>query len=490
MSRIMDEFNKNVSDKLKRFHYLLQFSKLDCKQYQVDGVEFCLRNELRYLLDASDPEAVTGTKALPRGGIIADEMGLGKTIMMIGLMFSNVVNRTLIVLPPILIQQWYNEIYRITGHKALIYHGSFKKNINIDTLRNSKIVLTSYSAISISKKNKKLAIIHQVIWGRAIFDEAHHLRNKKTTRFLGCKNIRATNKWFVTGTPIQNRKEDFYSLCNAVGMQDIFYKDDENLDFIRTNFVLCRTKKSVGIILPDVKENNCFIPWQNKKEKEVSEDIHSLLAISGVNVKKRGVFGNFIVEGGPLLAVLRAKQSCIMPSLLRNIFLQNSIPALNSGSKVDAVVAKILSRKDNGNGKIIFCHFREEIDYITNKLIDGGMHVVTLDGRIKGKKRLERLKVKADVMILQIQTGCEGLNLQENYSEVYFVSPHWNPAIEDQAIARCHRIGQTKEVDVFKFIMKGFDKDEEATKNPITLEKYIQCIQNAKREISNKFLIK
>ena len=253
-----------ISDKLKRFHYLLQVSKLDCKQYQVEGVAFCLRNELGDVTNSdssssSSSSSFSFAEGLPRGGIIADEMGLGKTIMMIGLMFSNVLNRTLIVLPPILIQQWYNEIFRTTGHKAFIYHGKIKKNVTIEMLRNSKIVLTSYGAITISKKNKKLDTIHQVIWGRVIFDEAHHLRNKKTTRFLGCINIRATNKWFVTGTPIQNKKQDFYSLCSALGLGVNFYKNDANLEFIKNTYILCRTKKSVGILLPERKEKNCFI---------------------------------------------------------------------------------------------------------------------------------------------------------------------------------------------------------------------------------------
>jgi SNF2 family DNA or RNA helicase len=75
------------------------------------------------------------------------------------------------------------------------------------------------------------------------------------------------------------------------------------------------------------------------------------------------------------------------------------------------------------------------------------------------------LNTPHDVLILQIQTGCEGLNLQENYSEVYFVAPHWNPAIEDQAVARCHRLGQKKQVHVFRFKMESFEKGTERITN-------------------------
>jgi SNF2 family DNA or RNA helicase len=120
--------------------------------------------------------------------------------------------------------------------------------------------------------------------------------------------------------------------------------------------------------------------------------------------------------------------------------------ALDCTTKIDEVVKSVVQRRNNGCGKLIFCCFRGEIDLIYKKLIESGMtDVVKLDGRVSGKKRGNILNKKNNVLILQIQTGCEGLNLQEFYSEVYFVSPHWNPAIEDQAIARCHRIGTDQE---------------------------------------------
>jgi hypothetical protein len=91
---------------------------------------------------------------------------------------------------------------------------------------------------------------------------------------------------------------------------------------------------------------------------------------------------------------------------------------------------------------------------------------------------------------LQIQTGCEGLNLQADYCEVYFVSPNWNPAVEEQAIARCHRIGQIKPVHVFRFHMGTFQLPEDAEETVIvpTLDKYIHLVQEEKREISNAIL--
>ena len=142
--------------------------------------------------------------------------------------------------------------------------------------------------------------------------------------------------------------------------------------------------------------------------------------------------------------------------------------------------------------------------------------VVTYDGRNSRTPGLN-LADEADAIVLQIQTGCEGLNLQANFSEIYFVSPHWNPCVEDQAVARCHRIGQTKPTYVFKFAMVGFDKqrdnkqrddkdnegtedneddegnednedkqsdnEEEEKKEPQSLESYVNKVQTNKRTI-------
>lgn len=117
---------------------------MDHKQYQYDGVKWILHNELR-----SDPLCNV------RGGFIADEMGLGKTIMMIGVMLCNFVQRTLIVVPPVLIDQWNAQIYRTTGHRALIYHGPNKKTITEQQLNQAPIVITTYGAINLTKNKSK-----------------------------------------------------------------------------------------------------------------------------------------------------------------------------------------------------------------------------------------------------------------------------------------------------------------------------------------------
>jgi SNF2 family DNA or RNA helicase len=227
----------------------------------------------------------------------------------------------------------------------------------------------------------------------------------------------------------------------------------------------------------------------------LSEEIHALLPNqTRVSYAKRRKLAEVFGPGGALTAILRARQSCILPNLMRKniemfsrmgFITSEYVEALNYTSKLDAVIDLILERQNNGKGKIVFCHYQKEIDVIAQRLEEGGMQkVVRYDGRNSGGNKLASLADPADALVIQIQSGCEGLNLQHNFSEIYFVSPHWNPFVEDQSIARCHRIGQLKPVDVFKFEMSGFVKDQGTELDPITLEKYINRIQDIKRDIS------
>lgn len=510
---VTETVSENVS-KIEKFNKLLEKSGYGLKQYQYEGTEWCVQKE---------------SETNCKGGIYADEMGLGKTFTMIATMFINFKRRTLIVLPPVLVEQWANEIFKCTGHNAIIFHGTRKKNITPEQLEKAPIVLTTYSMLL--PRNTKIPIgetqLHKIRWSRIIFDEAHHLRNSNTFRFKSCLALRAQLKWLVTGTPIQNKRSDLGSLCKIIGLSTELYSNPEKLDIFKRQHMLRRTKEQVGILLPPVINVLETVPWKNINEKMLSEEIHSLIP-NQTNVSTNNISGylaNSLNSKGVLLAFLKARQSCILPALIKKNIAEidedededlkeedvedvedtedededtdledddddeeqcnNEVNSYNEGasysSKLDAVIDRILDRKDNGNGKIIFCHFKDEIDFIAQKLRQGGLKkVITYDGR-NSKSGIKNLSEKADAIVIQIQTGCEGLNLQKNFSEIYFVSPHWNPSVEDQAVARCYRIGQTKPTNVFKFEMSGFDKDETQDEEPKTLENYVNKVQNNKR---------
>lgn len=488
------EFITDISLKMETFRKYLDHSGMDRKKYQEEGVSWCLTNELRH-----DPPSNI------RGGFIADEMGLGKTIIMIGTFVANPMLKTLIILPPVLIDQWVKQIYKTTGHSPIVFHGKNKKKITLANLKKAVIVISTYSAISLTEKQykeRKISLLHQVKWNRLVFDEGHHLRNADTSRLLGARLLKSKIRWLVSGTPVQNKIQDFYNLCQAINMPFSFYTDKNNLLTIARNFVLKRTKKQVGIILPDVHFNSREVLWKSIKEKTLSEELHSVLGM--VSERKMSDVAKAIGNqtGAVLRAMLRARQSCILPKLMNKMFddfvqdgeltsYDSYKDGLSFSSKLDSVTDTILQNKGNGCGKLVFCHFREEIDEIHKRLLLGGIQkVACFDGRVNQTFRQDLLEEANEVLILQIQTGCEGLNLQEHYSEIYFVSPHWNPCVEDQAIARCHRIGQTKEVYVYRFNMDNFSKErnEDGAIKEMTIESHVAKVQQDKRVIASSVM--
>jgi SNF2 family DNA or RNA helicase len=399
-----------------RFNRFLKFSKVDKKSYQEEGIKWCVDKEINH-------------KDGVRGGFICDEMGLGKTIMMLAVIIVNMIPRTLIVLPNALMEQWKNEIRNKLGHNALIYHGDKKKSISLEQLNKSFIVITTYGTVATDSD------LHKVIWSRVIFDEAHNIKNKNTKRFSYALRLNTRICWLVTGTPLQNSLSDFRSLASLLRINN---KKDE---YICKHFVLKRTKKEVGLELNPIVTFRQVIPFASK-EKNVLNKMNYTSA---------------------LVRFLRERQLCIFPPMIQYSNV--------GSSKMDCVVRKIVENNNN-NGKLIFCHFRQEMDELKNRLEMIGMEKIHIyDGRVNMNQRNEILKNKNNVLILQIKTCCEGLNLQEHYSEIYFVSPHWNPSVEQQAIARCHRYGQQKDVQVYRFYMDD------------SIEQYILAIQEKKNLI-------
>jgi SNF2 family DNA or RNA helicase len=466
---------------MNNFSKFITNANLEYKSYQADGGKWCISKEI-----------TTNPLFNVRGGLIADEMGLGKTILMIGTIVSNPVGPTLIVLPVALLEQWSDQLFKTTGTKPYVYHGTNKKTCSMKLLSTQTCVLTTYSAVAIKKKNGEKNLLHEMNWGRLVFDEAHHLRNKTTGTFIGASALKGTYVWLITGTPVQNKKRDFYNLCEILRIPASIYKTKDGLVNIRNSVVLRRTKKQVGLLLPKVVEKIVNVRWESEREKCLARDIHNSLNLYNRTTDREEDEG-VQVAGAPLNNVLTqmclAKQSCI--GLLTEAHLQNlqkegvlTRPVKEymeviqqNFSKINAVVNTVLSLKDNGCGKLIFTNYHRESDIIQQRLNEGGMtNTAIYDGRLLQSKKKHVLCEKHDALIIQIQTGCEGLNLQANYSEIYFVTPHWNPSVEDQAVARCHRMGQTKTVMVYRFEMDNLKNEEN-----ITMDNYVNVVQEKKR---------
>ena len=565
---------------IDRFDEYVQKSGLEPKSYQREGVEFCLRRE------------ESGAVAV-RGGIIADEMGLGKTIVMMGLILANLAafRRTLIVVPVALIAQWVAQIKKTiidTGVKTdlvvVVYHGvTGKRRVVLSeggvdpvwchrppkrggSARAIDIVITTYGCVameepmSVSKKNPlnvlkaaapkvpKVPTLSLLTFhaDRVIFDEAHHLRNKSSRIFKGAMRVvsataegaKRPSVWIVTGTPIQNKISDLKSLCYVLGFGVGDLISEEKRRAIRDQFVLRRTKVSVGMVaeeeaeveevaaavdvtcaprLQSLKHYKSQVPWSSENELDLSREIHQ---------KAR----NTTDRAERLKLYTRMRQMCVWPALLstktqtqtktkevmddaeetHGLSMEEYHVAVSKQSKLDRVVATMVAEAAAGSGRksIVFCHYRREMTQLRDMLLRGGGvgcgsddDIAIIDGTVGQRERARIFAAAPTVLILQIRTCSEGLNLQ-SYSDVYFVSPHWNPCVEDQAIARCYRMGQTKGVRVFRFYMTDFVVEEvdsvvseEAASTVAaamecisTLDHKCEEIQERKRVLCNEFL--
>ena len=487
MSNFTQEYARVVQESNRCFN-----SELNIKDHQVNGTKWCVDRE-------SSGES---------GAFIADEMGLGKTVIMLMTMLMSPKKLTLVVVPASLLYQWSQQIKRVTGHDALLYYSHKKKKITHEMLISNGTVVTTYHSISVLKKNKNLPStnpLHAIQWDRVIYDEAHHLRNRNAL-WHGATKVNSAFSWMITGTPIQNKLTDFKNMCSIASVS----RSEAS--------VLRRTKLQVGIKLAPPIFHNITVDWSGPEELALAKQIHWTLRFPGTMVER-------------IVRMQLCKQACIYPQLLQNNqryvgtnILERSGPhtldtAYKQHSKLDSVVNTIFQRKRNGNGKLVFCQYRHEMTTLKALLNSKNISVTLIDPTITSKQKLSILTanslpdnsyinrlpieltrlinsyLKTDVTILQIRSSCEGLNLQDNYAEVYFVGPAWNPSVEAQAIARCHRIGQKKQVEVFRFYMEKFKQEgfppimtsQGSLVNYYNMDQYILRKQDLKRTISTNF---
>lgn len=498
---------------METFTAWLSEAGLDAKKHQISGMEWVISRE-------NNPRF-----GVP-GGFLCDEMGLGKTILMIGTIVLKPWEQTLIVLPKSLIQQWSGALKKFANIDVFIYHGANAKNATEEDLSESRVIITTYGMISVRKRKKKL--IHcplwDIEWDRIIYDEAHHMRNSKSGQHAGGCRLKADIKWMVTGTPINNGRKDFYHLCSVLGLNRTFYNNRDAIAATIKECVLYRTKKSIGIKMPPLNVEIVEVAHETPEEEQFVKNIHAGAGFADVTADNVDITMTFLNNAFnsklPLYMLMR--QGCVFPPMASDKLIHRLINrgdfdaedaellACSGVSKMNAVVNKVMENKRTRKGKLIFCQFKSEIAHLKNRLTTAGFNVAVIQGSTSKKERQYALQspvstevissiidakttskgagasiiprlinsfLSPDVLIAQIQTACEGLNLQ-HFNEVYFTTPHWNPAVEDQSIARAHRIGQTSAVNVYKFITT-FNTD--AT----SLDEYCLNVQQIKRDAAS-----
>jgi SNF2 family DNA or RNA helicase len=469
------------------------------KSHQIEGVIWCLQRELA---PSSLREEVEEEKR--RGGVLADEMGMGKTIQMIGVFMLNPVKKTLLIVPPILVTQWSAEIRKFTGHVATIYYGKDRKKIDL-LHPKVMVVITSYETVL-----RDISSFKEVAWNRVVCDEAHHLRNPKTLIYAAVRDVLSchlsASLWMITGTPMHHSPKDLYSLYFLFGysLAELSReKEEKGLKILRSRFLQRRHQETD---LPKKTEHTIMIEWTETGERGLAKDIHQTIPFLGFSLGEDDESSFWEKKKRPLLvSMIRAKQTCILPKMTEKSYIDSpitegkredevdvevevevdqTIPFLatfdqSTTTKLQEILRLLKSRRTNGNGKVIFCHYQLEMAYLLEKLglekhLDKPWTPWT--GTWQDYKKIEHPNVSilgaSPILILQIQSGCEGLNLQAHFSEVYFVSPDWNPTLEEQAIARCWRIGQKKPVEVFRFSMNFVDTPEHNFHRRNEVQKY------------------
>lgn len=456
--------------------------------HQVEGLEWSLRREHAILTEITYP---LQQQNVCKGGLICDEMGLGKTIQVIGLIISNFLQRTLIVLPPAIVDQWIHAFKKFCGHTPLLYHGQKRHLVSKDELQTAPIVITTYHTLAAEhrvqkKKTEFKSPLTTISWNRLVLDEAHHLRNQNSL-FDAARIINADLVWLVTGTPVHNREIDLNAYWYMLGLQKdlvrtLYTSGRKTLRQLFRDTVLRRTKAEVGIQLPSLTEEVIHVKCHDAFEQDFSEQLHSQLGFSGLVRNSVSGASSFLTMN-VLPALVRCRQACVRPELMdthiqayREIVGDHEIPnAPKTSAKIDAVVDRMVQRRDRGR-KLAFCHYLGVIDSLSQQLTQRGFTVGTIDGRVPPALRTQYIlnPIGPDVLLVQINSCSEGLNMQA-YSDLYVVSPHWNPAVDDQAIARAHRIGQSSPVHVSRFISSH--------PHSLSLDQHAHNVQLLKRRI-------
>ena len=402
-----------------------------------------------------DKEKGVAGAVAPFGGILADEMGLGKTIQMISLIIAGegtTDGPTLIVVPTSLMTQWKSEIAKFTGGtmRVEIAHNSDPNGLLIELMR-TQVYITSYGTVA---RNMRVFGDASITWGRIILDEAHMIRNSRNKTTVALMSLKAHNRWCISGTPIQNGAKDMVTLLEFIGFPRKIAK--KRMKEIVAQRMLLRTKKSTGIELPAIKREVVDIkmsPSEFRVYDFVDEHIDFEL-VRQLKKRQATILKRMVSE------FYSGEFDDVEPEEWHEINIDNF--------RLDKTL-EIAHKVGNG---VIFADFRAEIDYIKKKLESRGKKVAVIHGGVPIVQRKEVLDNQAnyDFVIIQIYAGGTGLNLQR-FNNVIINSPHWNPFIEEQAIARVHRIGQQREVKIFHLVEKE------------TIDADIVSVQDVKKQV-------
>jgi superfamily II DNA or RNA helicase len=409
-------------------------------------------------------------RELGLGALLADDMGLGKTLQAL----CAVNGRTLVVAPTSVLKNWINEANRFRPDlRCGLYHGPSR---SLDP--NADLTVTSYALLRLDADK-----LGSENWTCVVLDEAQQIKNPESQVAQAAYGLRSSWYLTLTGTPVENRLQDLWSIFHfmqrgLLGGRSEFQRqlaepiargDINAISELRRKtapLIMRRKKSEVAKELPPRTEIilECEL---DDKERELYD---TLVLTTKQHVIDRLAEGNQSVMA-VLEALLRLRQACCHSGLLPDQERQSS-------SKVELLLDRLIAATQSGHKSLVFSQWTGLLDRVEPALENAELSYCRLDGATRDRQAVVDLFSSDDgpsVMLISLKAGGVGINLTAA-DHVYLLDPWWNPATEDQAADRAHRIGQTRPVIVFKLVAAE------------TVEQRILELQQKKRALADAAL--
>lgn len=418
------------------------------------------------------------------GGILADDMGLGKTLQMIAYLESEkkADRVNLVVCPSSLILNWQDEIARFSKElKVVAIYGSMQeREKKIAKLEKSDVGIISYDYLRRDIDRLKEFQFHTVV-----LDEAQTIKNSRTRNAVCVKSLNSTHRFALTGTPIENNLAELWSIFDFL-MPGYLYsypaflrryerpivkENDEQaslqLKKMVEPFILRRNKQEVLKNLPDKVENTYLIEFEEEERKLY---LANLIQVNQQVQKK--IQSSQVDKIAVLAMLMRLRQMCCEPRMIYENIHKPS-------SKLTACLELITALHRSHHKMLLFSSFTQTLDYLQAELNQMGISSLLLTGKTKKEERRRLIQqFQSDdtaVFLISLKAGGTGLNLTAAEAVIHY-DPWWNISAVNQATDRAYRIGQNKNVHVFKLIMKD------------SIEEKIMELQKKKQNLSDLFI--
>jgi non-specific serine/threonine protein kinase len=398
------------------------------------------------------------------GACLADDMGLGKTLqgitLLAGLMSGDVATSAaagtphLVVAPPSLLFNWEAELARfLPSARVMLYSGS---NRSMDEFAHHDVIITSYGIVQ-----RDCDLLAELRFNVLIFDETQVVKNLQAATTNAVRKLRGAFTLALTGTPVENHLGEYYAIMDLclpglLGTREDFSRKLSQSGALTTArligrtrpFVLRRTKQLIADELPPKIEMDIPLELTVKQRALYQRTVEEVRGQIKEAYESHAPAQARIIA---LTAILRLRQICLAPAL--------AAPGASDASpKLEFLAEQLLELRDEGHSVLVFSQFTGYLDLIEKGLREQGFSCLRLDGSTPVPQRKKLVQsfqnsTEPTVFLISLKAGGKGLNLTRA-TYVYHMDPWWNPAVENQASDRAHRIGQTEQVTITRLIMR------------------------------------